>query len=118
MLRFLSTKACTNLDFQVANESVNSIARSTPFKKAISALAVLIIQLGPDCCGGLYTDVVSWSGSSVTRTIVNIFVGLRMAPPLVDTFVVPEVPNCLYALFDYGLTVHKSKDSKRQKAFT
>jgi len=27
-----------------------------------------------------------------------------MAPPLIDTFIVPEVPAVLYALFDYGLT--------------
>ena len=75
-----------------------------PLKKEISAVTVLITQLGPDRCGRLCTDVESWSGSSVTGTIVNLFVGIRMAPPLVDTFIVPEVPNCLYALFDYGLT--------------
>ena len=28
-----------------------------------------------------------------------------MAPPLIDTFIVPEVPDVLYALFDYGLTI-------------
>ncbi|CAM5220996.1 hypothetical protein UACE39S_00990 [Ureibacillus acetophenoni] len=28
-----------------------------------------------------------------------------MAPPLIDTFIVPEVPDVLYALFDYGLTL-------------
>ena len=27
-----------------------------------------------------------------------------MAPPLIDTSIVPEVPGVLYALFDYGLT--------------
>lgn len=27
-----------------------------------------------------------------------------MAPPLIDTSIVPEVPTRLYALFDYGLT--------------
>ena len=27
-----------------------------------------------------------------------------MAPPLIDTSIVPEVPVVLYALFDYGLT--------------
>ena len=78
---------------------------STPLKKEISALAVLITQLGPDCCGGLCTDVVSWSGSSVTGTIVNLFVGIKMAPPLFDTFIVPKVPGVLYALFYYGLTL-------------
>jgi len=50
---------------------------STPLKKEISAVAVLITQLGPDCCGGLCTDVVSWSELSVTGTIVNLFVGIR-----------------------------------------
>ncbi|MEK4496006.1 hypothetical protein [Ureibacillus sp. FSL W8-0352] len=28
-----------------------------------------------------------------------------MAPPLIDTSIVPKVPNILYALFDYGLTM-------------
>ena len=37
-------------------------------------------------------------------TMVNLFVGIRQAPPLIDTFIVPEVPGVLYALFDYGLT--------------
>ena len=37
-------------------------------------------------------------------TMVNLFVGIRQAPPLVDKFIVPEVPGVLYALFDYGLT--------------
>ncbi|MGE7024580.1 hypothetical protein, partial [Solibacillus cecembensis] len=32
------------------------------------------------------------------------FVSIRMAPPLNDTSIVPEVPGVLYALFDYGLT--------------
>lgn len=38
-------------------------------------------------------------------TMVNLFVGIRQAPPLIDTFIVPEVPGVLYALFDYGLTL-------------
>ena len=38
-------------------------------------------------------------------TMVNLFVGIRQVPPLVDTFIVPKVPGVLYALFDYGLTV-------------
>lgn len=29
-----------------------------------------------------------------------------MAPPLIDTSIVPEVPDVLYALFDYGLTLN------------
>ena len=36
--------------------------------------------------------------------MVNLFVGIEMAPPLIDTSIVPEVPVVLYALFDYGLT--------------
>lgn len=36
--------------------------------------------------------------------MVNLFVDI-MAPPLIDTFIVPEVPDVLYALFDYGLTL-------------
>ncbi|SIR56459.1 hypothetical protein SAMN05880580_1399, partial [Priestia flexa] len=35
-----------------------------------------------------------------------------MAPPLIDTFIVPEVPDVLYALFDYGLTLEDSFCSK------
>ncbi len=41
-------------------------------------------------------------------TMVNLFVGIRQAPPLIDTFIVPEVPGVLYALFDYGLTSYLS----------
>ena len=67
----------------------------------------------PDCCGRLCTDVVSWSGSSVTRKIINLFLGIRMAPPLFDTFIVPEVPGVLYALFNYGLTIKDNKATKR-----
>jgi len=36
--------------------------------------------------------------------MVNLFVSIRQAPPLVDPFIV-EVPAVLYALFDYGLTI-------------
>ena len=43
-------------------------------------------------------------GSSLTGTMVNLFVDVEMAPPLIDTFILPEVPGVLYALFDYGLT--------------
>ncbi|GAB3240454.1 hypothetical protein GCM10027447_39370 [Glycomyces halotolerans] len=41
----------------------------------------------------------------MTGTMVNLFVDI-MAPPLIDTFIVPEVPDVLYALFDYGLTLY------------
>ncbi|MEY9973436.1 hypothetical protein ABH966_003836 [Lysinibacillus sp. RC46] len=29
---------------------------------------------------------------------------IKKVPPLIDTSIVPEVPGCLYALFEYGLT--------------
>ncbi|MBM7701090.1 hypothetical protein JOD25_003456, partial [Kurthia huakuii] len=32
-------------------------------------------------------------------------VDIIKAPPLIDTFIVSEMPTRLYALFDYGLTV-------------
>ncbi len=41
-----------------------------------------------------------------TQTMVNFVVGISMAPPMIDTSMVPEVPARLYALFDYGLTVY------------
>lgn len=33
-----------------------------------------------------------------------------MAPPLIDTFIVPKVPGVLYALFDYGLTFKRPRN--------
>ena len=48
-------------------------------------------------------------GFSLTGTMVNLCVGIGMAPPLIDTFIVPEVPGVLYALFDYGLTNKRFK---------
>ena len=44
-------------------------------------------------------------GSSLTGTMVNLCVGIGMAPPLIDTSIVSDVPGALYALFDYGLTL-------------
>ena len=41
--------------------------------------------------------------------MVNLFVVIRQAPPLVDTSIVPEVPGVLYALFDSELTVQNKK---------
>ena len=79
---------------------------STPLKKEISAAAVLITQLGSAVYWLEWNEEISIGrGSSLTGTIVNLFVGIRMAPPLIDTFIVPEVPGYLYALFDYGLTI-------------
>lgn len=44
------------------------------------------------------------SGCSVTGTIVNFCCGIRHAPPLIHTCIVPEGAACLYALFEWGLT--------------
>ncbi|MGE7024589.1 hypothetical protein, partial [Solibacillus cecembensis] len=78
---------------------------STPLKKAISAAVVLTIQLGPALYLEEWNEEVSAGrGSSLTGTMFNLFVSIRMAPPLNDTSIVPEVPGVLYALFDYGLT--------------
>ena len=78
---------------------------SRPLKKPISATAVLITQLG-EAISLEERNVVDsvGRGSSLTGTMVNLFVDIEMAPPLIDTFIVPEVPGVLYALFDYGLT--------------
>ena len=78
---------------------------SMPSKNAISATAVLITQLG-EAISREERNVVDsvGRGSSLTGTMVNLFVDVEMAPPLIDTFILPEVPGVLYALFDYGLT--------------
>ena len=79
---------------------------STPLKKDISATVVLITQASATVSAVKWNEEVSVGrGSSLTGTIVNLFVDIRMAPPLIDTFIVPEVPDYLYALFDYGLTI-------------
>jgi len=79
---------------------------STPLKREISAVAVLITQLGSVVYWLEWNEEVSTGrGSSLTGTMVNLSVGIGMAPPLNDTFIVPEVPGHLYALFDYGLTI-------------
>ena len=46
----------------------------------------------------------SWKGTSLTGTMVNLFMGVEMALPLIDTFILPDVSGVLYALFDCGLT--------------
>lgn len=86
---------------------VRMICSSAPWKKEISAPAVLIIQLGSDeCC---FCEVVNESSSiigfNVTGTIVSFVIGKRKAPPSFDISIVPEVHGCLNALFDYGLTL-------------
>ena len=78
---------------------------STPLKKAISAPAVLMTHLGSKGdCDELIKEDLSVMGFSVTGTIVSFVVDIKIAPPLIDTSIVPEVPGCLYALFEYGLT--------------
>ena len=53
-------------------------------------------------------------GSSLTGSMVNLCVGIGMAPPLIDTSIVPEVPGVLSALFDYGLTINHTKKRTEQ----
>ena len=80
---------------------------STPLKKEISAVVVLITQLGlVEYCGECLEETSSAIGSSVTGTIVSLVVGIKKHPPLIDMSIVPEVPGYLYALFDYGLTLY------------
>ena len=80
---------------------------SMPLKKDISATAVLITQAGAAVSGEEWNEEVSVErGLSLAGAIVNLFVDIRMAPPLIDTSIVPEVPDYLNALFDYGLTLY------------
>ena len=81
---------------------------STPLKKEISAFAVLIVQSWSK--GILKIEDVKeflLSGCSVTGTMVNFCCGIRKAPPLIDTSIVPGGADCLYALFDCGLTEYR-----------
>ena len=78
---------------------------STPLKKDISAFAVLIMQmLVEGHFGEVVVKELLLSGCSVTGTIVNFCCGIRKAPPLFDTCIVPGGAACLYALFEWGLT--------------
>lgn len=90
---------------------------STPLKNAISATAVLITQLG-EAISREERNVVDsvGRGSSLTGTMVNLFVDVEMASPLIDTFILPEVPGVLYALFDYGLTFIQKNNKKTHKS--
>ncbi len=90
---------------------------SMPLKNAISATAVLITQLG-EAISREERNVVDsvGRGSSLTGTMVNLFVDVEMAPPLIDTFILPEVPGVLYALFDYGLTFIQKNNKKTHKS--
>ena len=86
---------------------------STSLKKKISVSAVLMIHLGTAASWAEWNveDAVG-GGSSLMGTMVNLCVGIGMAPPLIDTSIVPEVPGVLYALFDYGLTFSSIKINK------
>jgi hypothetical protein len=79
---------------------------STPLKKVISAFAVLIVQMLVE---GSFEEVDDrdflFSACNVTGTIVNFCCGIRKAPPLIDTLIIPGGATCLYALFEWGLTV-------------
>lgn len=64
---------------------------STPFDMETSTFANLIVQLPVDL--SLSDDFVElhlFSGSSVTGMIVNFCCGIRKAPPLIDTCIVPR----------------------------
>jgi len=89
---------------------------STPLKKEISVLVVLMIQLGSgEFCGEVVDEELSVIGSSVTGTIVSLVVDIKKHLLLIDTFIiVPEVPGYLYALFDYGLTFNKLVQTTQQ----
>lgn len=81
------------------------VCSSTPLKKEISAFFVLIVHTGfEEGTAGFGAVVFSLSGSNVTGTIVSFCCGIRKAPPLVDTCILPGGAASLYALFDWGLT--------------
>ena len=83
-----------------------SIATSPFSRKTFNSEARLNVYSAALAMAFLWNEEVSARrGSSLTGTIVNLFVDIRMAPPLIDTSIVPEVPDYLYALFDYGLTI-------------
>ncbi|WP_460295880.1 hypothetical protein, partial [Bacillus cereus] len=44
---------------------------------------------------------------NVTGTMVSFCCGIGKAPPFIDTCIVPGGAACLYALFEWGLTVHQ-----------
>ena len=80
----------------------------------ISAIAVLITQLGSAFCSGFCNDITLERESRVTGTIVNLFWGIRIAPPSFDTSIVPEVLGVLNALFKYGLTKEVLNSKEKQ----
>ena len=77
---------------------------STPLKKEISAVAVLIVQVGfEESIAGFIVEEFSFSECNVTGTMVNFDFSIRKAPPLIDTSIVPGGADRLNALFEYGL---------------
>lgn len=82
------------------------ICSSTPLKKEISAFAVLIVQVGlEESTVGFVAELFSFSVCNVTGTMVSFCCGIGKAPPFIDTCIVPGGAACLYALFEWGLTV-------------
>jgi hypothetical protein len=78
---------------------------STPLKKEISTLPVLIVQVGfEEGTAGFVEVVSSFSVCNVTGTMVSFCCDIFKAPPEIDTFIVPGGADLLYALFEFGLT--------------
>lgn len=76
-----------------------------PLKKDISAVAILIVQtLFERVVGEIGVSRALFSECCITGTIVNFCCGIRKAPPLVDSCIVPGGVTCYYALFECGLT--------------
>jgi len=53
-------------------------------------------------------EVFLFSECNVIGTMVSFCCGIGKAPPLSNTFIVPEMLIYLYALFEYGLTIEPS----------
>jgi hypothetical protein len=84
------------------------VRSSTPLKKDISAFAVFIVQMLFERGVGEIDVLRSlFSECSVTGTIVSFCCGIRKAPPLFDTCILLGGAACLYALFEWGLTVRE-----------
>lgn len=69
-------------------------------------MAVLMTKLDEAVYSEEWNEVILVGrGLSLTGTIVNLLVDIKMAPPLIDMCIVPEVPTVLYVLFDYWFTI-------------
>ncbi|MCM3576504.1 hypothetical protein M3172_25505, partial [Mesobacillus subterraneus] len=67
--------------------------------------AALIVQTGSGEGAVAFGEgIVSFSACNVTGTMVSFCGGMEKHLLQLDTFIVPEVPLILYALFEYGLT--------------